>query len=171
MAATIAGRGADGGLPTAVGGCQAELAECEEEVFTAEQVAQLDKILEAEAAAGRVPELVPMEARGAQATMGAGEPCSVVDIDATRAAILAAVTAARKAHTDVVRAAAVEAKRAAVMAAVAAAKGADARRVTTKDLFGMEKVEGSDDPRNLAREEVKEYRMQGNYGATKFIKP
>lgn len=96
---------------------------------------------------------------------------AAAEVDATRAAILAAVAASRKAHAEAARAAAIEAKRAAVMAAVAAAKGADARKVTTKDLFGMDKVEGSSDSRSLAHEEVKEYRMQGNYGATKFIKP
>ena len=69
---------------------------------------------------------------------------------------------------EAARAAAIEAS-AAVMAAVAAAK-ADARKVTTKDLFGMDKVEGSATLANW-HEEVKEYRMQGNYGATNFIKP
>jgi hypothetical protein len=63
---------------------------------------------------------------------------------------------------------AMTAKRAAVAAAVAAAKNAAARKLTTKDLLGMDEVR--EEVQNSVPE-VKDYRMQGNYGHTKFIKP
>ena len=123
---------------------------------------------------GVVPLALPALAMTAAVDLpvGAGTEGSCADsLSATRAAIVAAVAAARKAHDEAKRAAAMEAKRQAVAAAVAAAQKADARKVTTMDLFGQDKVESVDDARSLARDDVREYRMQGNYGATKFIKP
>ena len=41
--------------------------------------------------------------------------------------------------------------------------------MTAKDLFGLEMKEAKEDTRQEF--DVRSYRMQGNYGATKFIKP
>lgn len=108
-------------------------------------------------------------------------------MEAKRAAIVAAVVSARKEEAakaavklpdaascaedaESKRAVQMEAKRAAVQAAVAAARKADVRKVTAMDLFGQELSRQQLDPSSIAPE-VKDFRMQGNYGHTKFIKP
>ena len=81
------------------------------------------------------------------------------------------------------RAAAMEAKRAEVLAAVAAAKkaaelsceearqcGGPQRKATEKDLFGNDATQGMLEGTRQDFD-VKDFRMQGNYGHTKFIKP
>ena len=106
---------------------------------------------------------------------------------AKRLAVEAAVAAAREAYgqPEDAKASAMAAKRAEVAAAVAVAMAerkagkapaggensrqtGDERKVTAKDLFGFE---AKSEEKHKEEYEVKEFRMQGNYGATKFIKP
>ena len=90
-----------------------------------------------------------------------------------RAEIAASVATARKEAAG--EAAVAEARRAMSQAKgeqgrQTRGEGEAARKVTAKDLFGMEAML-AEEAKSLARDEVRDYRMQGNYGATKFIKP
>lgn len=112
------------------------------------------------------------------------------ELKAKRLAVEAVVAAAREAYgqPEDARSAAMAAKRAEVAAAVAAALAArkagkapahaeaarqqggnsEVRKVTAKDLFGFD---ARAEEKQSVAPDVKDYRMQGNYGATKFIKP
>lgn len=124
-------------------------------------------------------------------TDGADSVTADRELKAKRDAIAAAVAAARARAKGVeaepadadAHAAAIDAKRAAIAAALALAQARDAasaaedatatksdrRKLTAKDLFGFEEETAAEMSNNKA--DVKDYRMQGNYGHTKFIKP
>jgi hypothetical protein len=115
------------------------------------------------------------------AVIDISEPPVDAALAAKRAAILAKVAAAREGEpADAEDPKAVAAKLAAIAASVSAARlasaaplkeaGGSARKVTATDLFGLEGTTLHEETQNFTPE-VKEYRMQGNYGATKFIKP
>ena len=110
----------------------------------------------------------------------------VTTLKAQREMVEAAIAAARQSYgqPEGDEETAMAAKRAEVAAAVAvalaqrkagkapaqpeASRQRESKKVTAKDLFGFDAK--PEEKQSLAPD-VKEYRMQGNYGATKFIKP
>lgn len=82
------------------------------------------------------------------------------DLDAKRTAIIEAVAAARKAHM--------------IQEAESEARVHRERKATAKDLFEDPRFESKEPNQNdggKTSQHVKDYRMQGNFGQTKFIKP
>ena len=77
-------------------------------------------------------------------------------LEAKRRAIIAAIVAARLAHAEAVLSSCDEQRQ--------------QRKVTAEDLFGSS-AEGESREEFRQDVKIKEYRMQGEFGAKKFIKP
>ena len=113
------------------------------------------------------------EAKDATNTVGSSEDAArAAAMEAKRLEVEAAVAEAKKTEVAAAVTAALAAREAEKLEAADAASSSEGKKkATAKDLFGMDVRKVEEEAKCLARDEVKEFRMQGNYGATKFIKP